>query len=52
MEPPASSGDAATYRLDDDGGDSDLASILDEIDAAKKAAAEMRGCMAPAKGEA
>lgn len=41
--------DTATYRLDADGDESDLGSILDEIDAAQKAAAEMRACMAPPK---
>jgi hypothetical protein len=33
-----------SYRLDEEGGESDLASILDEIEQAQKAAAEMRNC--------
>jgi hypothetical protein len=43
--------DSTTYRLDEEGGESDLASILDEIEAAQKANDEMRGCIKPKGGD-
>lgn len=49
LDAETDAGSPAKYRLDEGDADSDLASILDEIDAAQKAAAEMRACMAPAK---
>jgi hypothetical protein len=39
-----------TYRLDEEGGESDLQSILDEIEEAQKAAATMRDCLKPRGG--
>lgn len=39
------------FRLDEEGGESDLKGILDEIDQAQKAAAEMRGCLKPNGGD-
>lgn len=38
------------FRLDEEGGESDLKSILDEIDQAQKAAATMRDCLKPKGG--
>jgi hypothetical protein len=38
------------YRLDEMGGESDLAGILDEINEAQKAATEMRNCLKPNGG--
>ncbi|HEV2748576.1 MAG TPA: hypothetical protein VGW34_14935, partial [Allosphingosinicella sp.] len=46
----AAAGDAGAYRIDEDGDPADLKALLDEIEEAKKAAAEMRKCMAPPKG--
>jgi hypothetical protein len=43
--------DATSYRLDEEGGESDLAAILAEIDDAQKAVAEMRSCLKPKGGE-
>jgi hypothetical protein len=47
---PAPEPDGTTYRLDEEGGESDLASILDEIEQAQKAAATMRDCLKPKGG--
>lgn len=38
------------FRLDEEGGESDIGSILDEINEAQKAAAEMRNCLKPNGG--
>lgn len=42
---------APTYRLEENGHESDLASILAEIEDAQKATTEMRNCLKPKGGE-
>jgi len=55
MEAAGEAPDAAaradqTFRLDEDGDEIDIASVLDELDEAERAVDEMRQCMTPPKG--